>query len=414
MSTPSDQPIQIQLPDTVRLPSGSARTFQIGLGVGLVIGLAGSIYSYLSDPQQFAFSYITAFMFVTSLGLGGLFWTLIHHLSGAGWSVVIRRFAENTSWILIALPVFFLPFLLFDTQAYAWMTESPENDPLLAKKLPYLTKGFFYARAIFYFAVWAGISFFLNRYSRRQDADGAPQHSRTVRKWSGPCMIALALTSSFAAFDFMMSLDYHWFSTIFGVYYWAGSIWATMAAMILMSTGFRAAGWLRNTVTIEHLHDMGKLLFGFTMFWTYIAFSQFFLIWYSNIPEETLWYIHRRTGAEELPLSWNNLSWALFFGHFLIPFFFLLRRQVKRTPVLLSLAAVWILAFHYLDLYWEIMPNNPAYAGERGFMFQLSDLSTLLTLVCASGLVICFKMVGDPLIPLRDPRLHESLAFQNS
>ena len=171
---------------------------------------------------------------------------------------------------------------------------------------------------------------------------------RAISSWG---LVLLGLTSSYAGFDWLMSLDPHWASTMYGVYVWAGSLVSSLAALILLTLALRGSGWLGRTVTTEHLHDLGKLLFGFVVFWTYIAFCQYFLIWCANFPEETRWYITRRSG------SWNTLSWALCFGHFTVPFFLLLFRSIRRDPFWLGFLAAWILVFHYLDLYWLIMPE---------------------------------------------------------
>jgi hypothetical protein len=177
-----------------------------------------------------------------------------------------------------------------------------------------------------------------------------------------------------------------------------------LAALILLVLSLRATGWLRKTITVEHLHDLGKLLFSFVVFWTYIAFCQYFLIWYANFPEETVWYVTRRSG------TWNTLSWALCVGHFAIPFFMLLFRSVRRDPFWLGFLAAWVLVFHYLDLYWVVMPTLlPEGAGPDWF-----DVSVLATLVFAAAAVLAQSCWARPLVPVGDPRLSESLAFRNA
>ncbi len=217
-------------------------------------------------------------------------------------------------------------------------------------------------------------------------------------------MIVLALTTSLAAFDWLMSLDPHWSSTIFGVYFWAGALVSSLAALILTVLGLRGIGLLRETITTEHLHDLGKLLFGFVIFWAYIAFCQYFLIWYANIPEETRWYVTRRTGV------WNTLSWSLLFGHFLVPFTLLLFRSVKRDPFWLGFVAMWILAFHYIDLYWLIMPAS----GIEGVRPSWLDVSLALMRRLSAGRSWQRACATRPLVPVGDAHLAESIAFRNT
>jgi hypothetical protein len=214
----------------------------------------------------------------------------------------------------------------------------------------------------------------------------------------------LGLTTSHAAFDWMMSLDPHWVSTLFGVYFWIGSLLASLAALITIILWLRYLGILRHTITVEHLHDLGKLLFSFVVFWAYIAFSQYFLIWYANLPEETEWYIARRTG------DWNILSWGLFFGHFVVPLVILLLRGVRRNPFWLGFMATWILVFHYLDLYWLIMPAiRDATDAPRWI-----DLPPLLTVLFLYGALVAHACQGRALVPVGDHGLADSIAFHES
>jgi hypothetical protein len=200
-----------------------------------------------------------------------------------------------------------------------------------------------------------------------------------------------------------MSLEPHWYSTMYGVYFFSGAVVAILSFVILLVQFAYAQGALRGVVTVEHLHDVGKLLFGFTVFWTYIAFSQYFLIWYANIPEETIYYMKRQVG------SWQSVNMLLAVGHFLIPFFFLMPRAVKRNSVLLMLAAVWLLLMHFLDLHWAVMPV----LHHEGVRLGLIDVAAF----CAVGGVFLAALgwvsSRRALVPLRDPRLPESLSFEN-
>jgi hypothetical protein len=287
---------------------------------------------------------------------------------------------------------------------YAWADPAQVRaDPELARKAVWLNPTFFDARAAIYLAAWAALAGLLARASTIQDRTGEPALVNRMRSTSSWGLIVLGLTTSLAAFDWLMSLDAHWSSTIFGVYFWAGALAASLAALILLALGLRAMGGLRATITIEHLHDLGKLLFSFVIFWAYIAFCQYFLIWYANFREEANWYATRRAG------SWNTLSWSLLFGHFVVPLALLLPRATKRDPFWLGFVAAWVLVFHYADLYWLIMPAlRPEGVEPSGL-----DAALLLALVFSCGAIIARACLARPLVAQGDPRLAQSIAFRN-
>jgi hypothetical protein len=356
------------------------------------------------EPRRLAFSYLTAFLFVTTLSVGSLAWLMLQHVTGAIWSVVIRRLMENLTRPLLLIAVLFVPVAMNLNLLYPWADPSRvAAEPGLARKAVWLTPSLFNIRSAIYVLSWALLAGVLARRSLRQDRTGDPAESRRMHATSAWGLIVVAATTSLAAFDWLMSLDPDWSSTIFGVYFWAGSLVGSLAALVLAVLGLRAAGWLGETVTAEHLHDLGKLLFGFVIFWAYIAFCQYFLIWYANFPEETHWYVTRRTGV------WNTLSWSLVFGHFVVPFFLLLFRATKRSPAWLGFSAAWIIVFHYIDLYWLIMPALRPEGVEPSWL----DASLALALVFACGAICARAAQSRPVIPTGDPRLVESLAFRN-
>jgi hypothetical protein len=364
-----------------------------------------SLSRWTNDPRRWLFSYLVALVFVVTIGIGALAWLMLQHLTRAVWSVVIRRQVENLTRPLPWLALGFLPIALNLPQVYSWADPSRvAAERALARKTAWLNPAFFNGRAAVYLAVWGVLAGLLARISARQDQTVDPQANRRMRGISAWGLALLGLTSSYASFDWLMSLEPHWASAMFGVYLWAGSLVSSLAAMILLILALRGTGWLRKIVTVEHLHDLGKLLFGFVVFWTYIAFCQYFLIWYTNFPEETVWYITRRTG------TWNTLSWALCFGHFLVPFFLLLFRSIRRDVFWLGSIAAWVLVFHYLDLYWVVMPT----LYPEGAQPDWQDLSILATLVLAAGAVVARACTARPLVPIGDPHLFESLAFRNS
>jgi len=393
-----------RLADNVSLPATRGRIVVVVV-LALTLGAGALSWSrWASDPRRWLFSYLTALVFVISISIGAVAWLMLQHLTRAVWSVVIRRLLENLTRPLPLLAVGFVPIAVNLPRIYSWADPARvAADPALARKAAWLDPSFFNVRAAVYLGLWAVLAGLLARISARQDQTFDPRANDRMRGMSTWGLPLLATTSSFASFDWLMSLEPHWASTMFGVYFWAGSLVSSLAALILLALALRGTGWLRKTITIEHLHDMGKLLFGFVVFWTYIAFCQYFLIWYANLPEETGWYITRRSG------TWNILSWALCFGHYVVPFYLLLFRSIRRDPFWLGLLAAWVLIFHYLDLYWIIMPTLYPDGAQPDWL----DASVLATLVLAAGAVVAHACRARPLIPVGDPHLSESLAFRN-
>jgi hypothetical protein len=260
------------------------------------------------------------------------------------------------------------------------------------------------ARWAVYLAVWAATARFFVRRSLAQDASGDSSLSVGMKRASAPAMLAFAATLTFAAIDMLMSLDPGWTSTIFGVYYFAGSTVGVYALLVVSAFLLQRAGLLRRSVTVEHYHDLGKLLFGFVVFWAYIAFSQLMLQWYANIPEETHWFAARENHG------WGWVGLVLIFGHFLAPFLALLSRAPKRRPRVLAAAAAWLLAMHLVDLYWLAMPA----ASPMSAAPQLVDVTVFVGLAALLVAAAAFVVRGRALVPERDPRLEESLAFENA
>jgi hypothetical protein len=356
--------------------------------------------------RHFFFAYLVAFSFFLSISLGSLFFVAVQHLSRAGWSVTVRRTAEILSGTLPVMAILFLPIivpvLLGSSSLYSWVSPSP-HDELLRHKLPYLNLPFFGLRCVVYFAVWGVLGRYFLLRSTEQDVSGDPRLTLRMERMSPLALILFAFTLTFAAFDWLMSLEPRWFSTIFGVYYFSGAVVGGLAAIILMAVLLQASGRLRYAITAEHYHDLGKLLFSFVIFWGYIAFSQYMLIWYANLPEEVVWYRVRNAGP------WGITSLVLLFVHLLIPFFGMMSREVKRRRYWLAFWAVWLLASHWLDLYWLVMPTyHPAYPP-----VGLLDLGCLLGLGGLYVAAILRIAAGRALVPIKDPRLGESLAFEN-
>lgn len=355
--------------------------------------------------HRFFFAYLVNFAFVLSLALGALYFVVLHHLTHSGWSVVVRRVSEAVSAALPFLAVLFIPILFGLHEIYPWsQAGAVASDHVLQGKALYLNVPFFVARWMVYFAVWDLTARYYFRRSVLQDSSGDPGLTVQMQRRAGPAMVVFAITLTFASIDLVMSLDPHWYSTIFGVYYFAGSVVGIYALLTALLFWLQRSGFLRRAVTVEHYHDLGKLLFGFVVFWAYIGFSQYMLIWYANIPEETGWLARRQENG------WGWVGLVLVFGHFLLPFVALISRGPKRRPRLLALAAVWLLVMHWVDIFWLVMP-----AGSPGSPLpHLVDLALLVGLGSLFLAGAAFTVRGRSLVPERDPRLEESLAFENA
>ena len=391
--------------EQVTIPPGHPwnRMPVIAASVALVGAVACAILG-AANPKQFFFSWLVSFLFFLSLALGGLFFVLIQYASQGGWGIVLRRIGETIFVTLPVMAALFLPVLLGLHDLYSWTVPgAAEHDALLRWKAPYLNVPFFLIRAAVYFGSWSFIALLYYRGSRGQDATGDPGVSARLRRLAGPSIIVLALTQTFASFDWIMSLTPHWYSTIFGVYFFAGSFVGFIALLSVVVVAMRGAGLLDTVISAEHLHDVGKFLFAFTAFWAYIAFSQFFLMWYGNLPEETIWFKTRMEG------SWLQVSLFLMAGHFVAPFFYLMGRTVKRNGTTLAVGGAWVLAMHFVDLYWQVMPT----LHPEGFRPSVLDVAALVTVGGCFVAAVSWLMRRQALVPLRDPRLAESLAFEN-
>ena len=387
----------------ITLPEGWKRLPVIAGVVG-VLALAVS-FALGGHGEQLAFSYLTGFVYWLTVALGGLFFVLLHYLARSGWSVVVRRLAEHVMATLPMFALLFIPVAFSMHSLYHWTHEDAvAHDPILQHKSVYLDSGFFLARAAFYFLVWTVLAVYFWRQSARQDASGDLEITRRSQRFSALGMVLFGITLTFASFDWLMSLEPHWFSTIFGVYVFAGCVVAIFSFLILLVLQLKASGAMTQVVTWEHFHDMGKLLFGFVVFWAYIGFSQFMLIWYANIPEETFWFELRWADP-----GWRWASIFLAAGHFVLPFFFLISQPVKRNRVTLTLGAVWMLFMHWVDIYWLVMPT----LHHEAFKLSLLDLTCWLGIGGLFFAVLGHLMQRGSLVPLRDPRLAESLAFEN-
>ncbi len=388
---------------------GDRRAWLLPTALGVAL-LAISLLGLWQSAEDFFFAYLTGWSFLVTTALGGLFFLIFHHLTRASWSVTINRINESLIWAFPLLFVLGIPLLFGMHDLYHWThaelydPSSPEYDEILAGKRAYLNTPFWIARMVLYFAVWTLVSYRLYAFSIRQDVDPDPDIPAKLRSTSAWGLPVTAVTVAFASYDILMSTSPHWFSTIFGVYFFSGGILSavaviTLVAALLQSTG----GRLQGVITKEHYQDLGKYLFGFVVFWAYIAFSQYMLYWYGGIPEETVWFQHR------LQDGWGWHSAFLLGFHFVVPFLVLLPRGTKRTLPILSVMAVWLIGMHWFDLHWVVLPVLRDSAG-----FHWVDFTCWLGLtgIFAGGLM--YRLSRHPLVPQNHPSLSASLHFENS
>ncbi|HEV2201667.1 MAG TPA: hypothetical protein VGR73_17750 [Bryobacteraceae bacterium] len=371
----------------------------------VLVGALASLAGYLTDPARFFRSYLVAFAFTSFIGVAGFFFLQIQFLTGSAWSVTMRRIMEN---IVTTLPfglLLFVPVAFGLRYLYPWTDPAVvAGDEALRAKSTYLSPNFFLVRTIVYFVLWSVWIYSIYRQSTRQDTERSIRQMHIASRWSAPGLFLAIAVGTLAAWDWLMSLEPTWYSTIFGLVTISGGGLSFFSVVTLVCLGFRRAGILKNSITTEHYHDLGKWLLTMTAFYTYVAFAQYFLIWYANIPEETQWYRHRMGG------SWLVVSLAMPFLRFLIPFFLLLCRPAKRSLGMIAFIAVWSLIVEYIDLYWNVMPVY----YKDGPQLHWLDLATLVTTVGVCGLVFWTRLKQHKIVPVGDLRLEQSLHFENA
>ncbi len=390
-------------PDLVR-PAGEVipelaslqRRLLLGGGVGLAISGVG----WMAEPRQFLQSYLMAYLWVFGITMGCLALAMVHQLSGGAWGVVVRRSMGAASRVLPALALLFLPIALGVHRLYPWSDPSlVASDPELLQKQPYLNVGFFLARAAVYFVAWIGIAHFLNGWSLEQDRTGQPALSRRMRALSAGGLVVYVLTISFAGFDWVMSLEPHWFSTIFGVLILGGQGLSALAFLILALAWLSLRPPMDEAATPQRFHDLGNLTLAFVMLWAYFSFSQYLIIWSGNLPAEIGWYQHR------LQRGWTAIALALVLFHFAVPFAVLLSRTLKRARRSLAVVAGAILVMRLVDLFWLIAPDFHT-AG-----VHVSWLDVLLPLALGSlWLGLFARQLRDrPILPVHDPEFEDAV-----
>lgn len=376
--------------------------------VGLVLFVAGvllGIVGFITEPERAAFSYLPAYMFLVSIAIGSLFLIAIEYLAGADWSVPFRRIPEFLSGLLPLLFILVIPLLFHMNDLFTWMhREVVSNDTILQGKASYLNPAFFIIRVFVILLIWSAFYIKFISNSRKQDSTGDQSLTKNSIFFSGIFMPVFAITITLTAVDWLMSIEPRWYSTIFGVYFFSGAVWGSLAAVTYIAIKLKENGYLHPKISTDHYYSLGTMLFAFTVFWSYIAFSQYMLIWYADLPEETFWFLQRWSGG------WLVLSVTVIVTHFIVPFAALLSFPSKTNPSRLKFIAVWILIAHYIDLYWLIMPGF--FVGGKVYTFSWLDIVFPLG---ALGLVIIVFNRGvkmHNLIPVRDPKLEKGLNFR--
>lgn len=374
------------------------------LGAG-VIGAIVLVIGLIFTPQQFFRSYLWAYMFVLGLTLGSLALLMLQYLTGGAWGMVIRRVLEAATRTLPLVALLFIPVLAGMSTLYEWShADVVAHDEVLQKKAAYLNVPFFIGRAVFYFIVWWVFMAALNRLSARQDSEDQPGLRDRMRNLSAPGVLVYCLTVTFAVIDWVMSLEPHWWSTIIGFLFIAGQALAAMSFALAVLFLLADRPPLAGVITKRHLHDLGKLLFAFVMFFAYLSFSQFLIIWSGNLIEEIPWYLKRLQGG------WGWVALSIVFLHFALPFALLLSRDIKLATRRLLPIAVLLILMRLVDLFWWVVPAFQHDVKHIAFSGHWLDLAAPVALI-GLWMAAFFRELGKrPLLPVHDPELEEALA----
>lgn len=370
-----------------------------------IIGAALSILGAVFEPHQFAYSWFFGFYTFFTILAGALFWVLLHYASNGSWDILIRRVWENLTALFPLLFILFLPLLVVPDlreTLWKWMGLSAADNQELAVRAGYLNPAFFFIRLALYFIFFIGVSCYYRHGSVKQDTDGSPVWTYRRHIHSYFALVVFAVIETMVGCDWLAGLEWRWASSLFGVYHFAVCAQAGLAACLVIVAWLRSHGLL-SRLNPEHYHLAGKLLLGFTIFWAYCAFGQFLLIWYANIPEETILYNdHNR-------YLWEYVTYALIVGKFMFPTIYLLAQDLKRSIRPLAAIAWWILLMHVVEMYWFIAP----YAHDKSIVPSWQDFIALITIGSILGYAFIRIMSRSSLFPVRDPRLAECLTVTN-
>ncbi|PTL84033.1 hypothetical protein [Vitiosangium sp. GDMCC 1.1324] len=393
--------------------NGGSKVMTLAGAVG-VIGLVLTIVGFVTSAQATMFSYLLAFTYWVGIAVAAIIMQAIFHTAKAKWVTVVRRTMETMGASVVVFIILALPILFGAKYLFPWVDPTnwvfPGTDGVkftevelhhLHHKHPYLNLTFFYIRQAIYFAVWAFVAWRLRSWSTQQDESGALELTVKLRTFSPGALPFLALTITFAGFDWLMTLTPLWQSTIFGVYYFAGSFLAAFCVLTISAVNAQGKNEFGSLLTTAHYHNLGKLMLAFTAFWAYIAFSQFLLIWIANLPEEAGWYKLRIEGP------WRSVSLVVFFFGFLLPFFTLLSRNLKLKPKLLAMVAVYLMVMHAVDMYWLIWPAFSPQAPS--FHWTIITAFAGVGGLAVAGAIWLAR--GRYTVPVKDPYIAEALRY---
>jgi hypothetical protein len=380
-------------------PASLDRLRQRSLIVGAIGLVAAGLGAFL-DPGQFFHSYLLAFLFWLAAALGGLALSMLHHLSGGGWGVVLRRIFEAAARTLPWMALFFVPVAFGMKSLYPWTDAAMvAGDHVLTAKAAYLNTPFFLVRAALYFAIWCGLAFVLSKWSLEQDRTGDPALGVRMQRVSAGGLVIYVLSMTFASIDWAMSMEPHWFSTMYGFLFVIGQAIMGLAVAIVVARRLSTEAPMSGVFHAGHFHDFGKLLFAFAMVWAYFAFSQFLIIWSANLPEEIPWYQHRLHGG------WGILAVALVLVHFVVPFAVLLSRKTKRNATVLARMALWLIAARAVDLFFMIGPE----AYPHGLSLSWIDVAATVGLGGVWVSLFIGNLKSRSLLPVHDRDFEHAL-----
>jgi hypothetical protein len=394
-------PAVIDLPTPPRLHAWRQRATMVGIAAALACVAGGAVTSV----AQFGKSWLFGFLFWVGVSLGCMGLSFIQYLTGGTWGAVIRRILEAGVRVLPLMAVLFVPIVLTMGHVYPWM--HPGDDPILKLKEPFLNGPFWVARSVAYFAIWWAMAHFMTTWSLKLDTAPSPRLEGNLSALSGGGLVVLATTITFSSVDWAMSLDPHWFSTVYGVLFMIGDALSAMTVVIVTIALLGKERPLVQVLRPTQIHDLGKLTLAFVMLWAYISFSQFLIIWSGNLPEEVPWYLKRFEGG------WQYLAIALLLFHFVAPFLLLLSRPLKRRMKSLAPVAGAILAARVLDLYWLVGPDlHGGHGAESHFTLHWMDVAALVGVGGLWVAAFARQLANRPLLPVGDPEIRELLEAQ--
>lgn len=384
------------------------RRFIVGCAIAIVLGLAGLLLGVFLDTRRFLFSYLTAWAFYVSTAIGALFVLMIGHASRARWFAAVRRLMEYPASTFPVLLVLAVPIFLGMGTLYGWAgswADVPETErKILEHKYLWMNVPFYVVRTVFFMLVFSAFAHFLVAGSLKEDLGFDEVRKRRLQRIGSGGIPICAFVTTWASFDWLMSLDPTWYSTVFGVYFWAGGFIAGLSLLGILTAIFAGLKLVPPEIGPSHQWAIGRLMFAFVVFWAYQGFSQLLVIWIGNIPHEISFYQHRAN------TGWGWVSFLLAMGQFFIPFLLLLSRDLKKKPAALAWMGAWLLFAHYVDVYWMVIPNM----HPHGIVVSWLDLAALLGIGGVLGLFVAIRFAGRSTVPVGDPYFYQSLTYTGS